>query len=296
MRCPRGRGSVLLSRQVALLGTDTPRPSARRLSRGPASVRRCLLAPSGWPPAGALCQARVVPCLRAPLLRVAPLCCPRLPQTADCPFLFPAARVLEVSGREGLPRGCALRQGGHQHSRQRVPSGEVRTLFKVTVASFVHTPGTRCHPPDPVGDTLHLPFCRHGWNLTVLPNNTGSILRHLGAVPGKPEAAQLDPSAGRSWEGRKGALRCGASTPRSALSRGRSEVTAGEVVAGSRSRRGPGRSAPGNVCWELRAPGPAWAGSSRRKQSAAGALERDARPHLRQPHPRPGGGDGCRPP
>ncbi|XP_025772910.1 protein Jumonji [Puma concolor] len=24
----------------------------------------------------------------------------------------------------------------------------------------------------------------HGWNLTVLPNNTGSILRHLGAVPG----------------------------------------------------------------------------------------------------------------
>lgn len=34
-----------------------------------------------------------------------------------------------------------------------------------------------------------LPLChpsnRHGWNLTVLPNNTGSILRHLGAVPGK---------------------------------------------------------------------------------------------------------------
>lgn len=36
---------------------------------------------------------------------------------------------------------------------------------------------------------LCLPLChpsnRHGWNLTVLPNNTGSILRHLGAVPGK---------------------------------------------------------------------------------------------------------------
>lgn len=34
------------------------------------------------------------------------------------------------------------------------------------------------------------PFCffvfpRHGWNLSVLPNNSGSILRHLGAVPGK---------------------------------------------------------------------------------------------------------------
>ncbi|XP_063779270.1 protein Jumonji isoform X1 [Pseudophryne corroboree] len=28
------------------------------------------------------------------------------------------------------------------------------------------------------------PFSRHGWNLTVLPNNSGSILRHLGAVPG----------------------------------------------------------------------------------------------------------------
>ncbi|XP_069074885.1 protein Jumonji isoform X2 [Pleurodeles waltl] len=29
------------------------------------------------------------------------------------------------------------------------------------------------------------PFSRHGWNLTVLPNNSGSILRHLGAVPGE---------------------------------------------------------------------------------------------------------------
>ncbi|XP_051926977.1 protein Jumonji [Hippocampus zosterae] len=28
------------------------------------------------------------------------------------------------------------------------------------------------------------PFAKHGWNLTVLPNNSGSILRHLGAVPG----------------------------------------------------------------------------------------------------------------
>ncbi|KAI2655237.1 Protein Jumonji [Labeo rohita] len=27
-------------------------------------------------------------------------------------------------------------------------------------------------------------FSLHGWNLTVLPNNSGSILRHLGAVPG----------------------------------------------------------------------------------------------------------------
>uniref|UniRef100_A0A452UTT2 Protein Jumonji n=1 Tax=Ursus maritimus TaxID=29073 RepID=A0A452UTT2_URSMA len=34
----------------------------------------------------------------------------------------------------------------------------------------------------PVGKSE--PFSRHGWNLTVLPNNTGSILRHLGAVPG----------------------------------------------------------------------------------------------------------------
>lgn len=28
------------------------------------------------------------------------------------------------------------------------------------------------------------PFSKHGWNLTVLPHNSGSILRHLGAVPG----------------------------------------------------------------------------------------------------------------
>ncbi|XP_037119652.1 protein Jumonji [Syngnathus acus] len=28
------------------------------------------------------------------------------------------------------------------------------------------------------------PFAKHGWNLTVLPNNSGSVLRHLGAVPG----------------------------------------------------------------------------------------------------------------
>ncbi|XP_041962404.1 protein Jumonji isoform X1 [Alosa sapidissima] len=28
------------------------------------------------------------------------------------------------------------------------------------------------------------PFSKHGWNLTVLPNNSGSILRHLGAVSG----------------------------------------------------------------------------------------------------------------
>uniref|UniRef100_A0A1A8JLP2 Protein Jumonji n=1 Tax=Nothobranchius kuhntae TaxID=321403 RepID=A0A1A8JLP2_NOTKU len=28
------------------------------------------------------------------------------------------------------------------------------------------------------------PFSKHGWNLAVLPNNSGSILRHLGAVPG----------------------------------------------------------------------------------------------------------------
>ncbi|GAA6096060.1 protein Jumonji isoform X2 [Tachysurus ichikawai] len=34
----------------------------------------------------------------------------------------------------------------------------------------------------PVGKTE--PFSKHGWNLTVLPHNSGSILRHLGAVPG----------------------------------------------------------------------------------------------------------------
>ncbi|XP_070970301.1 protein Jumonji-like isoform X2 [Oncorhynchus clarkii lewisi] len=34
----------------------------------------------------------------------------------------------------------------------------------------------------PVGKSE--PFSKHGWNLTVLPNNSGSILRHLGAVPG----------------------------------------------------------------------------------------------------------------
>ncbi|KAB5517752.1 hypothetical protein PHYPO_G00170790 [Pangasianodon hypophthalmus] len=34
----------------------------------------------------------------------------------------------------------------------------------------------------PVGKSE--PFSKHGWNLTVLPHNSGSILRHLGAVPG----------------------------------------------------------------------------------------------------------------
>lgn len=56
---------------------------------------------------------------------------------------LPAARVLEVSGREGLPRGCALRQGGHQHARQRVPGGEVRTVFKVMGDTVVCILGTR---------------------------------------------------------------------------------------------------------------------------------------------------------
>jgi hypothetical protein len=43
------------------------------------------------------------------------------------------------------------------------------------------------NPSPLVCDIPHLPLCRHGWNLTVLPNNTGSILRHLGAVPGKSD-------------------------------------------------------------------------------------------------------------
>ncbi|XP_072536471.1 protein Jumonji [Salminus brasiliensis] len=34
----------------------------------------------------------------------------------------------------------------------------------------------------PVGKSE--PFSKHGWNLSVLSNNSGSILRHLGAVPG----------------------------------------------------------------------------------------------------------------
>uniref|UniRef100_A0A4W4F2E4 Protein Jumonji n=1 Tax=Electrophorus electricus TaxID=8005 RepID=A0A4W4F2E4_ELEEL len=34
----------------------------------------------------------------------------------------------------------------------------------------------------PVGKSEH--FAKHGWNLTVLPHNSASILRHLGAVPG----------------------------------------------------------------------------------------------------------------
>ncbi|MFT7811654.1 protein Jumonji-like [Arapaima gigas] len=34
----------------------------------------------------------------------------------------------------------------------------------------------------PVGKSE--PFSKHGWNLTVLPTNSGSILRYLGAVPG----------------------------------------------------------------------------------------------------------------
>lgn len=48
---------------------------------------------------------------------------------ADAPL--PAARVLAARGGEGLPRGRALRQGGHQHPWQRLPGGEVRTVFKV---------------------------------------------------------------------------------------------------------------------------------------------------------------------
>lgn len=104
---------------------------------------------------------------------------------------LPAARVLEVSGREGLPRSRALRQGRHQHSRQRVPGGEVRTVFKVMGDTLVCIWGTRWFPSLPVCDVPLLFFCRHGWNLTVLPNNTGSILRHLGAVPGKPGVAAV---------------------------------------------------------------------------------------------------------
>lgn len=104
---------------------------------------------------------------------------------------LPAARVLEASGREGLPRGRPLRQGGHQHPRQRVPSGEVRTVLKVMGGTLICVLGTRRCSSPPVCDAPLLFLCRHGWNLTVLPNNTGSILRHLGAVPGKPDVAAV---------------------------------------------------------------------------------------------------------
>ena len=64
------------------------------------------------------------------------------------------ARVLEAGGR-GLPRGSVL-------------CGKVDTS----------THKSRL----PVGKSE--PFSRHGWNLTILRNNTESILHHLGAVPG----------------------------------------------------------------------------------------------------------------
>ena len=98
---------------------------------------------------------------------------------------LPAARVLEARGGEGLPRGRALRQGGHQHPRQRLPGGKVGAVFKVALAAPTWVLGAGQRLPAPVRDPRAFP-CRHGWNLTVLPNNTGSILRHLGAVPGKP--------------------------------------------------------------------------------------------------------------
>lgn len=60
---------------------------------------------------------------------------------------LPAARVLAVSGREGLPRGSALWQGGHEHSRQRVPGGKVGTLLKVKSGSVVHAGGLMASLP-----------------------------------------------------------------------------------------------------------------------------------------------------
>lgn len=47
-------------------------------------------------------------------------------------FLFPAARVLADRGAEGLPRGGALWEGGHQYTRQWFPHRKVGALFKVS--------------------------------------------------------------------------------------------------------------------------------------------------------------------
>ena len=65
---------------------------------------------------------------------------------------LPAARVLEARGGEGLPRGRALRQGGHQHPRQWLPGGKVGAVFKVALAAPTQVLGARQRLPAPVHD------------------------------------------------------------------------------------------------------------------------------------------------
>lgn len=115
------------------------------------------------------------------------------------------ARILAVSGTERLPRSSALWKSRYQHPRERLSRGKIWTIFKVgspDLPIFVDLCRLPCwgerrweHEAGRAvwcwvcGADVCLPLCRplnrHGWNLTVLPNNTGSILRHLGAVPGK---------------------------------------------------------------------------------------------------------------
>lgn len=119
---------------------------------------------------------------------------------------FLAARVLEDCGAKRQPCGGALWEGGHQYTWQWFPHRKVRAIFKVSshthssmdrkfclclktaisiYESLLTGPGMLVYPREKM---YKWPFCilfRHGWNLTVLPNNSGSILRHLGAVPGK---------------------------------------------------------------------------------------------------------------
>lgn len=131
--------------------------------------------------------------------------------TDQLSFLFVlAARVLEDCGAERQPRGGALWEGGHQYTWQWFPHRKIRAIFKVSSSwtlKHTHLQYSAC-VARPVNRTVTgmsylasvfdgIPgkdlemtifsylFLRHGWNLTVLPNNSGSILRHLGAVPGK---------------------------------------------------------------------------------------------------------------
>jgi len=108
-----------------------------------------------------------------------------------CPGFLYIARLLADSGAEGLPCSSALWESGHKHTWKRLPCGQVWTLLQVSIAfiwdELAGMMG-RCitvYKNETTVISISLRRCRHGWNLTVLPNNSGSILRHLGAVPGE---------------------------------------------------------------------------------------------------------------
>lgn len=105
-------------------------------------------------------------------------------------FSYFTARLLAKSGAEGLPCSSALWESGHKHTWKWLPCGQDWTLLQVIASSQLKAWWEDLLPP--MNDDTNMclfclcdTLCRHGWNLTVLPNNSGSILRHLGAVPGE---------------------------------------------------------------------------------------------------------------